>query len=97
LGDLERTGDAANLAQCWTGMKRAFSGPTIMNSIDPVRDRAELVDDLFSRFADRPLRIRSDTSTLSPSFCCARLIGSVMAVFGGSKLSEKHRLRPLGV
>jgi len=51
--DFERTGDAANLAQCWTGMMRAFSGPTIMNSIDPVRDRAELVDELFSRFADR--------------------------------------------
>lgn len=52
-GDFERTGDAANLALCWTGMMRAFSGPTIMNSIDPVRNRAELVDDLFGRFANR--------------------------------------------
>ncbi|WP_457299800.1 hypothetical protein [Phyllobacterium sp. P5_D12] len=34
-------------------MMRGFSGPTIMNCIDPARDRAALVDEIFSRFADR--------------------------------------------
>jgi hypothetical protein len=35
------------------GYDEGVSGPTIMNSIDPGRNRAELVDDLFGRFANR--------------------------------------------
>lgn len=51
--DFKLSGDATKLAGGWTGMMRGFSGPTIMNCIDPARDRAALVDEIFSRFADR--------------------------------------------
>lgn len=34
-------------------MMRAAFRPTIINAIDPNRDRAAVVDDLFARFAAR--------------------------------------------
>ncbi len=51
--DFERTGDAAGLARSWTGMMRAFSAPTITNCLDPKRDRAALVGELYDRLAER--------------------------------------------
>ena len=51
--DFQTSGDEQQLGQRHANMMRAWSGPTIKGLIDPSRDRAALVDDLFSRFAAR--------------------------------------------
>lgn len=49
----ERTGDAFPLARGWTGMMRAFSGPTVAAALTGKPDRAALVDELFRRLETR--------------------------------------------
>lgn len=49
-GPYQATGDAASLAAQWTGMMRAFSGPTIVNALDADNEREALIDELFNRF-----------------------------------------------
>jgi hypothetical protein len=51
--EFERSGDRQQLAQRHASMTRAWSGPTIVGLIEPGRNRAALVDDLFARFAAR--------------------------------------------
>ena len=51
--EFTRTGDARPLARGWSGMMRAFSGPTIAASIDSKRDRSALIDELFHRLEAR--------------------------------------------
>ncbi|SFJ10992.1 SAM dependent carboxyl methyltransferase [Phyllobacterium sp. CL33Tsu] len=45
----ERTGDPLPLARGWTGMMRAFSGPTVASSLSAKPNRAALVDELYGR------------------------------------------------
>jgi hypothetical protein len=51
--EFQKTGDAKHLGRCWANMMRAVFRPTIINAIDPDRDGAAVVDDLFARFAAR--------------------------------------------
>ena len=51
--DFQRSGDARQLAVQRANTMRAWSGPTILGLLDPARDRAALVDELFHRFAER--------------------------------------------
>jgi len=49
----QQTGDASQLALRQANGIRAWSGPTILGLIDPLRDREALANDLFNRFAER--------------------------------------------
>lgn len=51
--DFQRSGDGQKLAQRHANMMRAWSGPTIAGLIEPNRDRAALLENLFARFATR--------------------------------------------
>lgn len=49
----QMSGDVGDLAQRHADITRAWAGPSIMRTLDPARDRAALVDELFARFAAR--------------------------------------------
>jgi len=49
----EKTGDAEHLGRAWAGVWRAAVGPTLANATNPDRDRAAVIDDLYSRFTMR--------------------------------------------
>ncbi len=51
--EYEKTGDAEHLGRAWAGVWRAAVGPTLANATNPDRDRAAVIDDLYSRFAMR--------------------------------------------
>ncbi len=51
--EYEKTGDAEHLGRAWAGIWRAAVGPTLENATNPERDRAAVIDDLYSRFAMR--------------------------------------------
>ncbi len=51
--DFARTGDAVQLGRSWAGIWRGVVGPTFAGALRPDRDRAAVLDELFSRFATR--------------------------------------------
>jgi hypothetical protein len=51
--DYKSTMDQDLLAQRHADLTRAWAAPTLMGLIDSTRDRSELMDDLFKRFAAR--------------------------------------------
>ena len=48
-----KSGDAAQLGRSWAGIWRGAVGPALAGALRPDRDRAAVLDDLFSRFAAR--------------------------------------------
>lgn len=51
--EFQKTGDAEHLGKCWAGIWRGAVGPTLASALNPDRDRAAMLDALFSRFAAR--------------------------------------------
>ena len=49
----QQTMDAAQFGQDWKNMMKAVFAPVVKGAIDPEKDAAALVDDLFERFARR--------------------------------------------
>ena len=49
----QMSSDRNLLAKSHADLTRAWAGPTLMGFIDPRRDRSALINDLFSRFAER--------------------------------------------
>jgi hypothetical protein len=49
----QETGDAARLGQTWANMMRAVFAPTIEGALDPDRNKSQVLDELFARFAAR--------------------------------------------
>jgi cyclopropane-fatty-acyl-phospholipid synthase len=47
------TGNAQQLGRGWAGMMRATGAPVIAAALDPGRDSDALLDELFTRYADR--------------------------------------------
>jgi hypothetical protein len=51
--DFSRTGDAATLGRSWAGIWRGVMAPTLIGALQPDRDRTAVLDELFSRYAER--------------------------------------------
>lgn len=51
--EFQKTKDAEHLGKCWAGIWRGAVGPTLASALNSDRDRAAMLDALFSKFAAR--------------------------------------------